>query len=85
MFADFRAHLKSDDTREVRRMATTALLALATPRFSGLMTSYYLGPYYERENRPEIAIAIYQEALRWETDAADRRDLQEKIDALRKR
>lgn len=85
MFADFRARLKSDDTREVRRIATTALLALATPRLSGLMVSYYLGPYYERENRPEIAIAVYQEGLRWETDPADRRDLQEKIDALRKR
>jgi hypothetical protein len=85
MFADFRARLKSDDTREVRRIATTALLSLATPRLSGLMVSYYLGPYYERENRPEIAIAVYQEALRWETDPADRRDLQEKIDALRKR
>jgi hypothetical protein len=85
MFADFRARLKSDNTRELRRLATTALLALATPRFSGLMVSYYLGPYYERENNPEIAIALYQEALRGEIDAAERRDLQEKIDALRKR
>jgi hypothetical protein len=84
MFADFRARLKSDDTREVRRLATTALLALATPRMSGFMVSYYLGPYYERENRRDIAAAVYEEALKWETDASDRRDLQEKIQSLRK-
>jgi hypothetical protein len=83
MFADFRARLKSDDTREVRRIATTALLALATPRLSGFMVSYYLGPYYERENRRDIAAAVYEEALKWETDPSERRDLQEKIQTLR--
>jgi hypothetical protein len=83
MFADFRARLKSDDTRETRRLATTALLALATPQLSGFMVNFYLGPYYERENRPDIAAAIYEEALKWETDASDRRELQEKIQSLR--
>jgi hypothetical protein len=83
MFADFRTRLKSDDTREVRRIATSALLALATPRFSGFMVSFFLGPYYERENRPEIAAAIYEEALKWTTDSSERRDLEEKIHSLR--
>src|SRR5262245_44366709 len=83
MFADFRARLKSDDTREVRRLATTALLALATPRLSGFMVSYYLGPYYERENRPDIAAAVYEEALKFETDPTKRRDLEQKIQKLR--
>jgi hypothetical protein len=83
MFADFRMRLKSDETREARRLATTALLALATPRLSGFLVSFYLGPYYERENRPEIAAAIYEEALKWETDASERRELQEKIRSLR--
>ncbi|HEY2384046.1 MAG TPA: M28 family peptidase [Terriglobia bacterium] len=83
MFADFRARLKSDTTRELRRIATTALLALATPRLSGFMVSYYLGPYYERENRRDIAAAIYEEALKWEADPSERRDLQQKIDTLR--
>jgi hypothetical protein len=83
MFADFRARLKSDDTRELRRLATAALLALATPRLSGFMMSFFLGPYYERENRPEIAAAVYEEALKWETDPSERRDLQEKIQSLR--
>src|SRR2546426_5086385 len=82
MFADFRARLKSDDTRELRRIATSALLALATPRLSGFMVSFYLGPYYERENRPDIAAAIYEEALKSETDASERRDLEDKIKTL---
>jgi hypothetical protein len=47
------------------------------------MVSYYLGPYYERENRRDIAAAVYEEALKWETDPSDRRDLQQKINALR--
>ena len=83
MFADFRTHLKSDQSREVRRIATSALLALATPRLSGFMVNFYLGPYYERENRRDIAAAVYEEALKWETDPADRRELEEKIRALR--
>jgi hypothetical protein len=82
MFADFRARLKSDDTREVRRIATTALLALATPRLSGFMVNFFLGPYYERENRPDIAAAIYEEALKW-ADPSERRELEEKIRSLR--
>jgi hypothetical protein len=83
MFADFKMRLKTDNTREVRRIATSALLALATPRLSGFMVSFYLGPYYERESRPDIAAAVYEEALKWETDPAERRELQEKINALR--
>jgi hypothetical protein len=83
MFADFKARLKSDTTRELRRIATSALLALATPQVSGFMVSYYLGPYYERENRKDIAAAVYEDALRFETDASERRDLQQKIEALR--
>ena len=83
MFADFRARLKSDDTRELRRIATSALLALATPRLSGFMVSFYLGPYYERENRPDIAAAVYEDALKVETDPSERRALEEKIQSLR--
>jgi hypothetical protein len=83
MFADFKQGLKSDDTREVRRIATSALLALATPRLSGFMVSFFLGPYYERENRRDIAAAVYEEALKWETDPSERRELEEKIQSLR--
>ena len=83
MFDDFRARLKSDSSREVRRIATSVLLALATPRFSPFMLSFFIGPYYERENRRDLALAAYEEALKWASDAAERRDLEEKIQALR--
>jgi len=83
MFADFKARLKSDDTREVRRVATNVLLALATPRFSSFMLSFFIGPYYEREDRRELAAAAYEEALKWTSDASERRDLEEKLRALR--
>jgi hypothetical protein len=83
MFADFKARLKSDDTREVRRVATSVLLALATPRLSSFMLSFFIGPYYERENRRELAAAAYEEALKWTSDTSERRDLEEKIRALR--
>jgi hypothetical protein len=83
MFADFKARLKSDGTRELRRIATSALLALATPRLSGFMVSFYLGPYYEREMRLDIAAAVYEEALKTETDPSERQALQQKVEALR--
>jgi hypothetical protein len=84
MFADFKARLKSDNSRELRRIATSALLALATPRLSGFMVNFFLGPYYEREDRRDIAIAIYEDALKLETDPQERRELEEKIQTLRK-
>src|SRR3989441_10152132 len=83
MFDDFRARLKSDSSREVRRIATSVLLALATPRLSSFMLSFFIGPYYEHENRRDLAVAAYEEALKWTSDAAERRDLEEKIRALR--
>jgi hypothetical protein len=81
MFADLKARLKTDDSREVRRMGTTVLLALATPRFSSFMLTFFVGPYYEKENRRDLAVAAYQEALKWASDPAERRELEEKIRA----
>jgi hypothetical protein len=83
MFGDFKSRLKSDETRELRRIATSALLALATPQFSSFMLSFYVGPYYERENRRDIAAAAYDEALKWTTDPSEKRDLDEKIRMLK--
>jgi hypothetical protein len=83
MFEDFKARLKSDNSREIRRTATSALLALATPRVSSFMLTFFLGPYYERENRKDIAAAAYEEALKWTSDASERRDLEEKIKTLK--
>jgi len=83
MFDDFKARLKSDNNREIRRTATSALLSLATPRLSSFMLTFFLGPYYERENRKDIAAAVYEEALKWTTEASERRDLEEKVKSLK--
>jgi hypothetical protein len=40
MFADVKSRLKSDDSREIRRIGTSVLLALATPRFSSFMLTF---------------------------------------------
>lgn len=79
MFDDIKMRLKSDDSREIRRIGTTVLLALATPRFSSFMLTFFVGPYYERENRHDLAVAAYEEALKWTSDESERRELQEKI------
>src|SRR5437879_5955032 len=65
MLDDLKTRLKTDNTREVRTMGTTVLLALATPRFSSFMLTFFVGPYYERENRRDLAVAAYEEALKW--------------------
>jgi len=83
MFDDFKARLKSDNNREIRRTATSALLSFATPRLSSFMLTFFLGPYYERENRKDIAAAVYGEALKWTTEASERRDLEEKVKSLK--
>jgi len=81
IFTDVKTRLKSDNGRELRRMGTSALLALATPRLSSFMFTFFIGPYYERENRPELATAAYQEALKWTSDPDERRELEEKLHA----
>ena len=84
MFEDFKARLQNDNSREIRRVATSALLALATPRLSSFMLTFILGPFYEREAYGhEIAAAIYEEAVKWTDDSSTRSELQEKIESLR--
>jgi hypothetical protein len=84
MAEDFKSRLSADDSREIRRVATSALLALATPRLSPFMLTFILGPFYEREGKRDIAAAVYEEALKWSDDSS-RRDLEEKIKSLRGR
>jgi len=82
MFADLRARIRTDKTREAPQLAVTALLALATPRLSSYMLSYMLGPFYEGQNKRDIAIAVYEEASKW-SDEATRKELEEKVRRLR--
>ena len=71
-----------DKSRETPQLATTALLAYATPDLSSYMLSFLLGPFYEAEGKKDIAIAVYEEAIKF-SDAATRRELEEKIKKLR--
>jgi hypothetical protein len=66
MFADLKERIRTDRSRETVRVAASALLALATPRFSSFMLNFILGPFYEGANKPEIAAAIREEAARWQ-------------------
>ena len=47
------------------------------------MLSFILGPYYERDDKREIATAIYEEALKWTPQGSEHRELEEKIRSLR--
>jgi Peptidase family M28 len=85
MFEDFKSRLATDDSRELRRVATSALLALATPRLSSFMLTFILGPFFEREGMTEIAAAVYEESLKWMPDDSSRSDLEEKVKSLRGR
>jgi peptidase M28-like protein len=82
MFDDFKARFATDDSREVRRVATSALLALATPRFSSFMLGFIVAPFYERAGMRDIAAAAWVEAAKWGDDSF-RRDAEEKIQSLR--
>ena len=83
VFGDMKSRIATDTSREAMRVATAGLLAIATPRFSGFMLAYYVAPYYERAKQPEIAAAVYEEAAKWTADAAERRELEEKVRTLR--
>ena len=82
MFADLRTRIRADKSRETPQLATTALLAYATPDFSSYMLSFLLGPFYEGEGKKDIAIAVYEEAIKF-SDGATRRELEEKVKRLR--
>ena len=53
-----------DSSRESIRMATSVLLAAATPSHSGFFLEYELEPYFESVKKPEIAAAMREEAAR---------------------
>ncbi len=83
MFSDLALRVRTDGSRETLRVATTALLALATPRLSGFLLSFVLGPFYEKEGNQGIAGGIYEEAAKWAENPDSRRELEEKARALR--
>jgi len=64
-FNDLEKRITTDKSRETLQVAASALLAIATPRFSPFMLDFVVGPFYERHNQPEIVAAIKEESARW--------------------
>jgi len=63
-FEVLKALLPMDTSRESIRMATSALLAVATPAHARFFLDYELEPYFESIHKPEIAAALREEAER---------------------
>jgi len=63
-FEDFTTRIPMDTSRESIRMATSALLAAATPAHARFFLDLELEPYFESINKPEIAAAMREESAR---------------------
>jgi hypothetical protein len=61
---ELKALLPMDTSRESIRMATSALLAVATPAHARFFLDYELEPYFESIHKPEIVAALREEAER---------------------
>jgi len=66
VFADLEKRIQTDQSRATMNVASTALLALATPRLSSFLLEFIVAPSYQKDNKPEIARALLEEAARWE-------------------
>jgi hypothetical protein len=66
VFADLEKRIQTDQSRATLNVASTALLALATPRLSSFLLEFIVAPAYQKDNKPEIARAVLEEAARWE-------------------
>ena len=64
VFADLEERIKTDQSRPTLNIAASTLLALATPRLSSFMLDFIVAPAYEKDNKPEIARALPEEAAR---------------------
>ena len=82
LFDDLRERLARNPSRENLRLATSILLAAATPRVSAFSLSSLIGPFYEAEGHSAAAVAAYREALKWTTNPFARSSLEEKIRTL---
>ncbi len=82
LFEDLRGRLSLSPSRQDLRLATSVLLAVATPGVSSFSLSSLIGPFYEAEGQSDVALAVYQEALRWTSNPLARSTLEEKIRSL---
>jgi hypothetical protein len=65
VFADLEKRIQTDHSRATLNVAATSLLALATPRLSPFLLEFIVAPAYQKDNKPEIARALLEEAARW--------------------
>ena len=79
---DLKTRLSAAPSRRDLRLATSVLLAMATPRVSSFSLVSLIGPFYESAGQGDVARAAYREALRWTTNATLRRSVEAKIQAL---
>jgi hypothetical protein len=63
-FEVLKALLPMDTSRESIRMATSALLAVATPAHARFFLDYELEPYFESIHKSDVAAALREEAER---------------------
>ncbi len=82
LFDDLRERLSQTPSRADLRLATSVLLAIATPSVSSFSLSSLIGPFYEAEGKSDVALAAYEEALRWTRNPFARSTLEEKIRSL---
>jgi len=66
VFTDLEQRIQTDRSRATLNIAASAMLALATPRFSPTLLELFVIPAYQKANKPEIAKALLEEAARWE-------------------
>jgi hypothetical protein len=59
-----KTQLPMDTSRESLRIATSTLLAVATPEHAHFFLDYELEPYFEAIHKPEIAAALRKESER---------------------
>jgi hypothetical protein len=64
VFADLEQRIATDRSRATLNVAASALLALATPRLSPVLLELIVIPAYAKDNKPEIARALMEEARR---------------------
>ena len=62
--ADLEQRIRTDHSRATMNVAASTLLALATPRLSSFLLEFIVAPAYLKENKPEIAKALMEEAAR---------------------
>jgi hypothetical protein len=65
VFDDMEKRVQTDKARDTAIVAASTMLGLATPRLSPFMLDFIVGPFYAKQNRPDIVRALEEESARW--------------------